>query len=344
MVFILFSSIISTYTTIRTSQQAFDREVSSLEETFSQNSEILQKIALYEAFSAKQAVDTTRQLMFVLLGNILTMVIVFLIFIYGITRPIKKLSSAVKSIYFEKSKEELLLQESGTQEIRLLIRAFNQMVEKLKNYEKIVGNIQKYKGWKEISRIIVHEINNIISPIQTYIEFLNDRVNEKEKIILILAKLNDMREILQKFRGLSHLPEAHLEEANIVPMIKEICREYKNTTLLESSEVKLKIDIVLFKEILRNLIKNAAESGESISVEVGILQGGNKTTVFVKDNGRGIKSETLSKIFEPGFSTKKGSIGIGLCIVKSLAEEQSARIEVESEEGKGSCFRVVFDK
>ncbi len=345
MVLILLSTTVTTYTAIRDSQKSFEKELTFLKESISNNSEFQKRISLYKAFAEKQAIDTTRRVLGVFFLELLIMVALFLIFIYGVTLPINKLSSAVKSIYFEKTENDLLLEEAGTEEVRVLVRAFNEMVIKLKNYEKILGNVQKYRGWKEISRIIVHEINNIISPVQTYMEFLIDKVEEKEKVFFILTKLNDMKSVLQKFREISHLPDALLEMQNIVPIVREIGKEFKNVffSTNDTEEVLIKIDRVLFKEIIRNLIKNAVESCENVSVEVGIKEENKQTFVFIKDNGKGMSKETLAKIFEPGFSTKKGNIGIGLSIVKSLAQEQNARVEVDSTVNNGTCFKIIFE-
>ena len=69
--------------------------------------------------------------------------------------------------------------------------------------------------------------------------------------------------------------------------------------------------------------------------------------VDICDNGIGIPSENLHKIFDPLFTTKAKGIGLGLALSKKLIEANHARIEVESEAGKGSTFIVylpVYEK
>ncbi len=344
MLLILFSSMVTTYTTIRESQNSYEKELGVIKESISDSAEFQKKIGLYKAFSEKQAIETTRRVIVVFFLELLIMSILYLFFIYGVTRPINKLSASVKSFYFDKNEKELLIEEAGTEEVRVLVRAFNEMIVKLKNYERILGDIQKYRGWKEISRIIVHEINNIISPVQTYVEFIIDKIEEKEKVSFILAKLNDMKSVLQKFREISHLPDANLENQNVVPVLKEICKEFKNVFFSseEVNNIDIKIDTILFKETIRNLIKNAVESGDNVNVKVEVMEENDKKIISIKDNGKGMSRETLAKVFDPGFSTKKGNIGIGLSIVKSLAQEQNARIEVESKVNIGTCFKIVF--
>jgi len=345
MALILFTSIVASYTIITQTQKNFEKELETIKSLSENNPEIQKRISIYRAFSEKQAVDITRMVLTISMVEIVIMSVLFLFLIYGMTKPINRLSDQVKSIYFDKNEKELILNETGTEEIRILIRAFNEMILKLKNYETILGNIQKYRGWKEISRIIVHEINNIISPIQTYIEFLIDKVEEKDKILFILNKLNDIKMILQKFREISRFPDANLERRNVVPLIEEVCKEFKNVRLKNGVErFYLKVDTVLFKEVIRNLVKNGVESGKNTRVEINLQKKENCKVINVKDNGSGISRENLKKIFEPGFSTKKGSLGIGLSIVQSLAQEQNAVIKVESKINHGTNFKLIFSE
>ncbi len=344
MVLILLTTLLASYTIITHTQKAFENELVYIKDLAAGNTEIQQRVSLYKAFSEKRAIEVTRSVLGIFFVEVIIMSLLYLLFVYGVTKPIDKLSGAVKFLYFDKSEKELLLKETGTEEIRILIRAFNEMIVKLKNYERILGNIQKYRGWKEISRIIVHEINNIISPIQTYVEFLIDKVEEKEKVAFILNKLNDMKMILHKFRDISHYPDANLENKDVIPIIREVCREFKNAKLDWKGEkpFNLKIDVILFKEVIRNLIKNGIEAGNDSSVIISLKNEGNKKIISIQDSGKGMSDETIKKIFEPGFSTKKGNIGIGLSIVKSLSQEQNALIDVKSRLDSGTTFQIIF--
>ncbi len=62
----------------------------------------------------------------------------------------------------------------------------------------------------------------------------------------------------------------------------------------------------------------------------------------VTDSGCGIKGEHIAKVFEPLYTTKAVGIGLGLAVSKNLVEVNGGRIEVESEEGRGSTFRVFL--
>lgn len=343
---ILVLSIFTSYTSIYNHQKLLEKELLKIGRVAENNVEIQKRLALYKVFSEKMVVETTRKVWFVFIIDFLLILGVFGIYVYGVRRPIVKLSKFVKSLYFDRSASELKMSEIGTEEVRVLIRAFNEMIEKLKKYEDTMGNIQKYRGWKEISRVLVHEINNILSPVQTYVEYLLDSKENFEKVALILKKLNEIKEILQRLREFSHFPDPTLRKQDVVPLLQEVVSEFRNVKFERCDPVILYIDQLLFKEIFRNLIKNAIESGEDVNVRVETIDENNFITIIVSDNGSGIPDNMVDKIFNPGFSTKKGggNLGIGLSIVKSLVQEHNATISVESKLNEGTRFLVRFPK
>ncbi|MCX7821165.1 MAG: HAMP domain-containing histidine kinase [Brevinematales bacterium] len=343
-VVILTLSIYTSYISIYNHQKLLEKELWKIGKIAENNIEIQKRLSLFKVFSEKMVVETTRKVWFMFLLNILLLLSIFGIYIIGVVRPIYKLSKKVNSIYFEQGIKDIKIKEQGTEEVRLLIKAFNEMFEKLKNYENVVGNIQKYRGWKEISRVLVHEINNILSPVQTYLEYLMDEVEDTKKITMILSKISEIKEILNRLREFSHFPDPVFQEYSIVSLLKEVTLEFKNVEFTDSIDYKIRIDPLLTKEILRNLIKNALESKENVSVKISFEEEKNYVKIKVEDNGPGISKENLEKIFSPGFSTKKkkGNIGIGLSIVQSLIQEQHGIISVESEVGKGTIFNIYF--
>ncbi len=308
-------SIYTSYISIYNHQKLLEKELWKIGKIAENNIEIQKRLSLFKVFSEKMVVETTRKVWFIFFLNIILLLIIFGFYILGVVRPIYKLSKEVNSIYFEHGIKNLYIEESGTEEVRLLIRAFNEMFEKLKNYESVVGNIQKYKGWKEISRVN-----------------------------MILSKISEIKEILNRLKEFSHFPDPVLQNHNISRLLKEVASEFKKVNVNIKEDYIIKLDPLLTKEIFRNLIKNAIESKENVSVNISIEEENNYLKIQVEDNGSGISKENLEKIFLPGFSTKKtkGNIGIGLSIVQSLIQEQHGFITLESEVGKGTIFNIYF--
>lgn len=101
------------------------------------------------------------------------------------------------------------------------------------------------------------------------------------------------------------------------------------------------IDARQIKQVLVNLAKNAMQAmtrGGRLAIETGCTADG--VWFSVSDTGGGIPSEQLQRIFEPFFTTKKRGSGLGLMIVQRIVRDHGGRIEVESNVGKGTSFRV----
>jgi len=356
MLLILIFSVIITYNAVRETQTAVDNHILSALSGSSDSNEgytnLKKRIELYRAFFKKRAVEITRKSMYLYLGVIFVMTTLLLLFSLKITKPILRLAEKLSDTRFiEGTKKTVLLKEKGSYEIQTLIRAFNKMILHLKEYRDIVGDKARYQGWKEISRIIVHEINNLVSPVETYTGYLMEKVPESEREVVssILIKLGEMKGILLKLKNLSHLPKPELEYISVNELIEDILPEFSGVSFLPcTGNTAINIDRLLFSEIIRNIIKNAFETKRNIeentSVSV-VVSCEERVEISIKDDGGGIPEDIMGKIFLPGFSTKPGSIGIGLALVRSLAEEMGLKVEVSNEvfnkEKKGTLFKIL---
>ena len=108
----------------------------------------------------------------------------------------------------------------------------------------------------------------------------------------------------------------------------------------------IEADINLLEQVMINLLVNAIEAVKdrehpriTLSAET---QPNNRTVVKVSDNGSGIPTELLDKIFIPFFSTRKTGSGIGLSLCKQIMLLHKGNIQVQSAEGVGSAFLLVF--
>ena len=103
------------------------------------------------------------------------------------------------------------------------------------------------------------------------------------------------------------------------------------------------LDVAQIEQVLVNLIKNAMQAmtkGGILTVETGEVSDG--VWVSIADTGGGIPQEQINRIFEPFFTTKSKGSGLGLMIVQRIIRAHSGRIELESNVGHGTTFRVWF--
>jgi two-component system, sporulation sensor kinase E len=121
---------------------------------------------------------------------------------------------------------------------------------------------------------------------------------------------------------------------------------------LENRELNLKtkvshnlpltpIDATQIQQVLVNLVKNAIQAmtrGGTLTVQTG--EGSDAVWVSVADTGGGIPEEKLNRIFEPFYTTKKKGTGLGLMIVQRIVRAHNGHIEVDSQVGRGTTFRI----
>ena len=216
---------------------------------------------------------------------------------------------------------------------------------------------EKLASLAKMASGVVHEIKTPLSVILTSLYLLKKKklfLPEAEKQIKIIeeeiAKINEMSDSLLKLAKSS--AEVPLHWVNIKDAIKEIAEELRLSGKLENVEVKnllpddfppIFANLSSLREIFQNLFLNAVEAMEGKG-EICVYgkKSGEKVHVYIKDNGPGISKLDLPKIFDPFFTTKPGGTGLGLAVTYALVKGCKGDIRVESEEGKGTTFELIF--
>ena len=169
-----------------------------------------------------------------------------------------------------------------------------------------------------------------------YLKLIETEVRASDRIISDLLNFAQSQKAEREEVVVSDLIEQSLE--NISPPDNiQIRKELADDLPL------LYIDPLQIKLVLVNLATNAYQAmpkGGELNIEALEENGG--VTISVRDTGCGISKENLKKLFEPLFTTKTRGIGLGLAVSKTLVEANHGSIEVESDEGKGTTFRVIF--
>jgi signal transduction histidine kinase len=133
----------------------------------------------------------------------------------------------------------------------------------------------------------------------------------------------------------------------IKELYKEPCQAKGITCSMHTGPEKLSIlaDENQIKQVLINLVKNAMEAMEGKpdpKLDLAVKRILNHVSVEISDNGSGIPTEVLEKIFVPFYSTKPEGSGIGLSLSRQIIRNHKGQIVVESEDGSGTTFRVML--
>jgi C4-dicarboxylate-specific signal transduction histidine kinase len=173
-------------------------------------------------------------------------------------------------------------------------------------------------------------------------EGLDDIVNETESL----------NKIVQNYEGLLESRKSMFVYGNINTVVREAITLVEN----DAKDRGVKLDVNLPYELLninlrKNLLRIAIfhilsnaihETKEGGSINISTSGSDYKVFLVISDTGSGFKKESLDEIFNPFFTTKEQSYGLGLPLVKQIVTEHLGEIEVESEEGRGTTFRLTF--
>ncbi len=277
----------------------------------------------------------------------------------------EKYHSNYQSINLEMREENLKVLISDTI-FQVDENAFKLIV--LQNIEDTL-NKNESEAWKKLLSVMTHEIMNSIAPISSLSETLQSEVqlklDDKENYHLHLEDLNDgISSIKKRSEGLMKFAKTYrtLNKVSVVNKSKILVDElFKNISNLlkpslnkkdihiefnnKNSKLELNIDTHLIEQVLINLIINARDACEnrpSSKIVVSAEKFRDGVQVKVADNGKGIPLEILDTIFVPFFSTKKTGSGVGLSLSKQIMMLHDGRLQVQSEEGKGTVMSLLF--
>jgi len=222
----------------------------------------------------------------------------------------------------------------------------------------------------EFGSMISHELRTPLIPIMGYCEMLMDpnldiglkesqvesireiHKNSKKLLkmindILTVQKL-EMRQIKFEKKDTSLIPFMEIIVNSYTPAMKEKMIEFTNTTSVDHT---IKTDPDRLEQVFGNLIQNAIDFVPfNGMIEIGAKSEGDSIVFYVKDNGFGIPKEKQNDLFsrfyqvDTSMKRKHGGTGLGLAICKELVEGLGGKIEVESDEGKGTTFYFTVPK
>ncbi|WP_255027672.1 sensor histidine kinase [Coprobacter tertius] len=244
--------------------------------------------------------------------------------------------------------------------ITLTIQGKKLLLVSLKNIQSLVEETE-IEAWKKLIRVLTHEIMNTLAPIISLSETAVERLKgNSEKDFSVLGQImqtihrrsTGLLNFVENYRKLTRIPAP---EFSCIP-VNELFDDVEKLTTnlradiifsLKSKDISVIGDRAMIEQVLLNLIKNAAESGnktQQVSIIVEAINSIGFTIIAVSDNGKGIVPEALDKIFIPFYTTKTGGSGIGLNLCKQIMRLHGGSIRVTSKEGKGSRFTLIFSK
>lgn len=255
----------------------------------------------------------------------------------------------------------LVRSEGQRREIEYL-RQINDGMELLCRKEEEIQHYQRVQSIGQMSSHIAHEFNNYLTPVMLYGELLeHDETLGEENREFVKGILNAAGQAADLSRRLLDFSRqdsgAVLTVINLTEEVRAAVRMVRQLTPenitfsaeLEEAEVHVRGKAGMAEHILMNLCSNAyhamEDTGGTLTVRFSRAEKTeNRAVLSVSDTGCGISRQALEQIFEPFYTTKRSGkgTGLGLSVIHNLMVAVGGEIEVDSEPGKGSTFKLYF--
>ncbi len=236
-----------------------------------------------------------------------------------------------------------------------------QRVEELKIANKELVNlksIEKFASTGRIARTIAHEVRNPITNITLSVEQLRREVIQNEETILLLDMINRnanrINQLITDLLSSTKFSQLDFRRVSINCLLDETLEFAKDRIELHHITIQknysndicdVTVDSEKIKIAFLNIILNAIEAmepGKGI-LKIKTETKKDKCVVTIDDNGSGIDEESLTKIFEPYFSSKAKGTGLGLTHTQNIIFNHKGSITAESKTGKGSSFIIALN-
>lgn len=255
-------------------------------------------------------------------------------------------------------------QDQKTTAIQLIMRDISER----KKIEQQLIQASKMSAVGELASGVAHEINNPLASVAGYAEELIDKLHRKENVggnnldefseylNTIIDQVYRCKEITKNLLNFARNDPLRPIRTNLADVINKAIAliefEAKGKNIhfiqtIEKGDLGVFTDPCQLQQVLLNLLKNAVEAIDSFGlIKIAAHSNNGNTEIKISDTGKGIPPGDLKKIFDLFFTTKPPSkgTGLGLAICYMIIQRLHGRIEVESQEGKGSTFTVILPK
>ncbi|MEO8280495.1 MAG: ATP-binding protein [Ideonella sp.] len=217
-----------------------------------------------------------------------------------------------------------------------------------------VVSAQRSEAWSEVARRLAHEIKNPLTPIQLSAERLQHKLESKldgtdqamlvRSVGTIVNQVQAMKRLVNEFRDYARLPAVRLAPVDLNALAAEVLALYANEQ--ETGQLHfepyaglppIEGDNTQLRQVIHNLVQNALDAVADrpeckvrLRTELARNEKGEVRAVrlVVTDNGPGFPDKVLKRAFEPYVTTKSKGTGLGLAVVKKIADEHGARVRI----------------
>lgn len=221
-----------------------------------------------------------------------------------------------------------------------------------------IVSAQRAQAWGEVAQRLAHEIKNPLTPIQLSAERLEMKLAPKlaEPDVAVLVKsvktivdqVGAMKRLVNEFRDYARLPAADLQPLDLNALVLDVLHLYGNGSGDDGNPIRVELDpdnplirgdAQQLRQVIHNLLQNAQDATEArkgegepgqVQIRTQWVKPSGRVRLSVLDDGTGFPEHILKRAFEPYVTTKARGTGLGLAVVKKIADEHGARIEISN--------------
>jgi len=285
-----------------------------------------------------------------------------------------KIFNLIKSL--KSGDSELIKTKINTELVHLSIYATEIKIQentiKLVSLQNIKNELEYHEleSWQKLIRVLTHEIMNSVTPISSLSEAINDTINETKgkksefssiseedfndmisSLKTIESRSKGLLKFVSSYKQLTRIPKPDFKEVNMnelvnhcLTLLKQKIKEnhIKLTFETNNNTTNCYADYDQIEQVVINLLINALDAVKEVDtpeIKIEIDQKNtNKLQLIISDNGIGIDSEEIDKIFIPFYTTKKEGSGIGLSLSRQIMRLHKGSIQVKTNLKKGTSF------
>jgi signal transduction histidine kinase len=241
----------------------------------------------------------------------------------------------------------------GAQEFMVMRDAFRHMAERLAEGRRQALEAERLRGLTEMARRVAHEIKNPLTPMMLALRQARhhaasrDAEALREPLGVISDEAERLDEMARSFSQLGRLPEGPKSEIDLEEMLRELVRSdlpetVTGTLRVEGAVPRVEGHLDPLSRAFRNLLGNSVEalgdrSDGRIEVTIKCVDG--LVEVAITDNGPGVPAESIDRIWNPDFTTKKRGTGLGLALVRQTVRAHGGDVAIRETE-EGACFVI----
>jgi signal transduction histidine kinase len=208
--------------------------------------------------------------------------------------------------------------------------------------------------WAGMAKETAHQLGTPVSSLEGWVEMMKEKGGNDQIVQELEKDVSRLRLVSDRFGKIGSTPQ--LEELDLIKQISSMVDYIRkrapgkvvfSINTHEAPAIFAKVSAPLFDWVIENLLKNALDAMEGRgNIHVDIQDKPASVTIDVSDTGKGISKQNISKVFKPGFTTKRRGWGLGLSLSRRIIQQyhQGEIFVKHSEPGKGTTFRIVLKK